>query len=275
MSVQDQGSFAQQAIAENYRRYLQPYLFDPWAQLLVSSVDLERGQTVFDVAAGTGAVTRAAASAVGQAGRVIACDISGPMLAALTEAQPSGSGAAIETLVCSATAIDLPDSSVDVAFCHQGLPFMPDRVAVAQEVLRVLRPAGTVAVAVWALGAPLYPFDRYAEFMLSRMPESPFARIMASGALSMTALSVESALKDGGFREVSAHDEKLTVRWDSAAAEARGITGTPFAAELALLPADDRSSFLKDLAKWLADDEGEPVSYSTTAVFGFGVAPSK
>ncbi|MGV8859036.1 MAG: class I SAM-dependent methyltransferase [Rhodoglobus sp.] len=273
MGVTDQGSFAQEAVAENYRRYLQPYLFDPWAQRLVNSVRLEPGQTVLDVAAGTGAVAHAAASVVGKTGRVIASDISSPMLAELTQLESSASPAAIETLTCSATAIELPDASVDVVFCHQGLPFMPDRVAVAQEMLRVLRPGGVVAVAVWALEAPLYPFDRYAEFMRDRMPDSPFARTMASGALSMTRDSVASALSGGGFIDVSAGEEQLTVRWPSPAAEARGISGTPFAAELAALAPDVRDKFLSDLALWLADQNGAAVSYLTTAVFGHGTAP--
>ncbi|WP_219949555.1 class I SAM-dependent methyltransferase [Salinibacterium sp. M195] len=273
MGVTDQGSFAQEAIAENYRRYLQPYLFDPWAQRLVSSVALARGQTVLDVAAGTGAVAHAAASIVGATGRVIASDISSPMLAALTQPESNGSRAAIETLTCSATAIELPDASVDVVFCHQGLPFMPDRVAVAQEMLRVLRPGGIVAVAVWALDAPLYPFDRYAEFSRQRLPESVFARTMASGALSMSRDSVAAALAGGGFIDVSASEEKLTIRWPSPFAEAHGINGTPFAAELAVLAADAREEFLADLALWLADDNGAAVSYSTTAVFGHGTAP--
>lgn len=276
VSVKDQGSFAQEAIAENYRRYLQPYLFDPWAQRLVDSVALERGQVVLDVAAGTGAVTHAAASIVGKTGRVIASDISRPMLASLSEAESLSADphrAPIETLECSATEIALPDDSVDVVFCHQGFPFMPDRVAVAREMLRVLRPGGTVAVGVWALGEPLYPFDRYAEFVRLRLPESGFARAMATGSLSMTSADVVAALKGGGFIDIAAAPDHLTVQWPTAAEEARGIAGTPFSAEIGQMNAEAQAAFFVDLAAWLADEYGEPLPYRSVSILGRGAAP--
>lgn len=268
--------FAQSDVAENYRRYLQPYLFDPWAQRLVDFVGLQSGQTVLDVAAGTGAVTRAAASAVGVKGVVIASDISRSMISSLESAvvsAPDSAAASIETLECSATALDLPDESVNVVFCHQGFPFMPDRVAVAREMRRVVRPGGTVAIGVWALGEPLYPFDSYAEFVRQHLPDSEFARAMASGSLSMTTDSVASALMGGGFAEVVATLERMTVQWPTAYEEARGIMGTPFAAEIGSMAAAARESFLSDLAAWLADNDGAPVPHPTVSVFGRATAP--
>ena len=56
--------------------------------------------------------------------RVIASDISEGMLAQVTR---NDADAAIESLVCSAMALDLVDSVVDVVLCQQGVQFFPDR----------------------------------------------------------------------------------------------------------------------------------------------------
>ncbi|MCY7288381.1 MAG: methyltransferase domain-containing protein [Cryobacterium sp.] len=230
MAAPDRGLLEPALIAENYRCYLQPYLFDPWFRRLVEYAGVSRGQTVLDVAAGTGAVARAAASAVGAGGQVIASDISRAMLAVLAAdvtARPEPGAARIDTLECSATEISLPDGAVDIVLCHQGLPFMPDRVAIAREMHRVLRPGGTVAVAVW-LGERLEPFDSYATAVRRHLSDSPFARMMAGGTLSMTTEGVAAALTGGGFDRVSAIRKHLTVRCPTPLDEARGIAGTPF-----------------------------------------------
>ncbi|EAR24593.1 putative methyltransferase [marine actinobacterium PHSC20C1] len=275
MNAEDRGMFAQRAVAENYRRYLQPYLFDPWAQRLVNSVGLQRGQAVLDVAAGTGAVARAAAAIVGGSGSIVASDISRSMLSSITStaAAANDDKASITTLECSATAIDLPDASMDVVFCHQGFPFMPDRVAVAREMFRVLRPGGTVAVGVWALGEHLYPFDDYAAFVRKHVPDSAFARSMGSGSLSMTSEDVAAALIGGGFADATASVEHLTVQWPTASEEARGITGTPFGPEIGSMAPAAQEAFLVQLAASLADENGATVPHPSVSVFGRGSVP--
>jgi SAM-dependent methyltransferase len=45
--------------------------------------------------------------------------------------------------------IDLPDASFDIVLCREGLMFALDPAQAANEIARVLRPGGRVAVAVW------------------------------------------------------------------------------------------------------------------------------
>lgn len=280
MVVEDNARFSQTSVAANYRRYLQPYLFDPWAQRLINVVGLRPGQTVLDVAAGTGAVSRAAASVVGASGRVIASDVSQAMLAALERGLADSEllgVAPIRLLECSASDLSLPDASVDVVFCHQGFPFMRDRAAVAREMCRVLRPGGVVGVGVWADGERLHPFDAYAEFVQERLTDSEFAQRMAHGSVTMTTDSVVSALTEGGFTQVSASVQRLQVQWPTADEEARGIMGTPFGPEISSLSPGAQESFLTDLAGRLksdeAADEAETVPHMTASVLARGVAP--
>ena len=140
-----------------YDEVMVPRLFDPWAELLLDQLKLQRGQSVLDVACGPGTVTRKAALRVGPSGRVTGCDFS-PAMLELARSKTVDAGAPIEYLECSADALDVPDDSYDVATCQQGLQFFPDRPAALAEMRRVLRPGGTLGVAVWCAIVECPPF---------------------------------------------------------------------------------------------------------------------
>src|SRR5437588_7065494 len=86
-------AFRQGSVPENYERRLAPVVFEPWARVLIGMVGVAPGDTVLDVASGTGVVARLAAAAAGPEGRVVASDISSAMLAHAA-AQAAASGAA-------------------------------------------------------------------------------------------------------------------------------------------------------------------------------------
>lgn len=255
-------------VAENYRRHLEPWLFAPWAARLVEFAGLTPGQTVLDVASGTGVVARTAATAVGSAGRVVASDISERMLANVGEAP---GGAQIETLLSPATALDLPDSSVDVVLCQQGFQFFRDQPAAVAEFLRVLRPGGVVAIAVWTSGARLDPFDAYAEALRAAGGESDFGRSVSNDDLTTSTGVLTGAL--AGFDDLDVRDEQLRVRWQSLDDEVHGILGTPFGPVVAAMAAERRRALLADLRGRLAGSDGGPVEHDTVSVVARGIRP--
>jgi SAM-dependent methyltransferase len=118
----------------------------PW---LVDHLELEPGQVVLELAAGTGETGIRAASIVGPAGRVIETDQAPAMVeAALRRA--AGLGLAnVEAYAMDAERLDLPDGSIDGVVCRWGLMLMADPAACLAEVVRVLRPGGRFAAAVW------------------------------------------------------------------------------------------------------------------------------
>jgi ubiquinone/menaquinone biosynthesis C-methylase UbiE len=141
--------FDNPAVPSRYDELLVPRLFRPWAELLLDELQLLPGECVVDVAAGPGTVARLAAARVGRTGRVIATDISPPMLAvARSKPQPPGS-APIEYLESSAAPLLVPDSVADVVCCQQGLQFFPDQLSALCEMRRVLKSTGRLGVAVW------------------------------------------------------------------------------------------------------------------------------
>ena len=254
------------SVPENYRRYLEPVLFAPWADRLVAYAGVSPGDIVLDVAAGTGAVSRVAARAAGTEGSVIASDISAGMLhyAGLSHAPGA---APISTMVSPATALELPDASVDVVLCQQGLPFMPDRVAVLKECLRVLKPGGTVAVAVWATGERLDPFDAYAEALGTENP----GRAISNASLTMSVVGVVDAMLQAGVGEVRATRQTLAVRWPTLDAEVAGLFGTPFAPAVDAMDSEHRELVLSHLREILGGGGGRTVDHVTTSVFGRGI----
>ena len=122
----------------------------PVAEALVEGADLKPGQTVLELASGTGDVGFAAADRVGSEGRLISTDFSQSMVdAARGESERLGLGQ-VEHRRLDAEQMDLEDSSVDRVICRFGYMLMADPAAALAETKRVLRDDGRLAFAVWA-----------------------------------------------------------------------------------------------------------------------------
>lgn len=240
--------FHSDSIAENYHHYLQPTIFEPWAHHLVGSLVLRTGQTVLDVASGTGAVARAAAKAVGPTGRVIASDISIGMLAQVTVgADPDG--APIETLEAQAMAIPLEDNSVDVVLCQHGLPFIRDQVAAVAEMKRVLRPGGTLGVVAWVAAMRLEPFDSYGDALRDEGLDEPFPDAWDFDSFKMTRARLMKLLV--GLDDVTVRTTSLRLDWPSVADSVNGIFGTPYGPVLSALMPERGQHALSVLRDWM------------------------
>ena len=253
------------SVAEGYRAYLEPVIFEPWATELVGFAGVAPGQEVLDVAAGTGAVSRAAARAVAPEGRVVASDLSEDMLAQVIRGDEP---AVVETVVCSATELDLAAGTVDVVLCQQGLQFFPDAAAAASEMRRVLRPGGRVAVAVWLAGVPLHPFGLYGEVLEASGLDEP----IDIGRFMMSPDEVGALLAGGGFGGIELETRELAFRWDSAAAGARGAAGTPFQAFLSTLPPERLREVMGDLERAVDDATGPDGGFTMSAVLARATA---
>jgi SAM-dependent methyltransferase len=118
----------------------------PW---LIEHAALQAGQTVLELACGTGETGMRAAAIVGSGGRVIETDQAPAMVeAALRRAAELGLDN-VEARVMDAEHLELPDGSVDAVVCRWGLMLMADPAVCVAEVLRVLRPGGRLAANVW------------------------------------------------------------------------------------------------------------------------------
>ena len=121
-----------------------PALFRQWAPRVADAAGITRGNSVLDVACGTGVLAREAKSRVGDTGAVWGLDADAGMLAVASELAPD-----IRWHVGLADALPFDDGAFDAVVSQFGLMFFPDRVAAIREMWRVLGPGGRLAVAVW------------------------------------------------------------------------------------------------------------------------------
>jgi SAM-dependent methyltransferase len=116
---------------------------------MLDAAALQPGERVLELACGPGGVGLAAARRAGPGGEVVVSDISAEM-SEIAAARASASGLDnVTARVLELEAIDEPDASYDVALCREGLMFAPEPQRAADEIARVLRPGGRVALAVW------------------------------------------------------------------------------------------------------------------------------
>lgn len=130
-------------MSEVYDRCLGPALFQPYADHLAGLAARLRPSRVLELAAGTGIVTRALVQALPGA-QVTASDLN----AGMVDYGREQVGAA-DWQVVDAQALPFPDVSFDLVVCQFGFMFFPDKPGAAREMARVLRPGGSVLIAVW------------------------------------------------------------------------------------------------------------------------------
>ncbi len=134
------------AAPENYERHFVPAIGAPLARDLLDKAELSVGESVLDVACGTGVVTRLAVEDVGPGAVVAGLDVNAGMLRVARANTPPG--VAIDWYETSAEAMPLPDDAFDVVLCQMGLQFIPNKLAALREMRRVLSPSGRALVSV-------------------------------------------------------------------------------------------------------------------------------
>jgi SAM-dependent methyltransferase len=139
-------------------------MFAPVSQSLAEEAGVARGNSVLDVATGPGEPALSLAAIVGPRGRVCGVDpIPGMVKAAQREADRLGFGNA-QFEVAFADALPYPNATFDAVVSRFGVMFFASPTDGVREMLRVLRPGGRIALAVWC-SAERNPFH----FALSRV----------------------------------------------------------------------------------------------------------
>ena len=110
--------------------------------VLVAACGITAGQRVLDVAAGTGNVAIRAAEAGAQ---VVASDLT-PENFEAGRREARARGVELEWVEADAEALPFGDGEFDVVTSSFGAMFAPDHQAVADELLRVCRPGGTIGM---------------------------------------------------------------------------------------------------------------------------------
>jgi SAM-dependent methyltransferase len=128
----------------DYPRMVDTFLL-PVGQRLVEAAGVRPGDRVLDVAAGTG---NASVPAAQRGALVTASDLT-PELLAAGAARPEAAGLDITWVEADAERLPFPDAGFDVVMSAIGVMFAPHHQVAADELARVCRPGGTVALLSW------------------------------------------------------------------------------------------------------------------------------
>ena len=124
----------------------------PVREWMLRELAPEPGQTVLELAAGLGDTGFQAATIVGERGRLISSDVASEMVDAARRRGAQLEVRNVDYQALDAERIELDTDSVDAVICRFGYMLMADPAAALAETRRVLRPGGSLALAVW--GAP-------------------------------------------------------------------------------------------------------------------------
>jgi SAM-dependent methyltransferase len=144
MSWRASVSQAQIDAGNAYENLFVKALFAEWVPKMIEAARVRQGQRVLDLACGTGVLAHEAALRVGAKGSVVGLDANSGMLAVATSIAPT-----VEWRHGIAESLPFADESFDAVVCQFGLMFFSDKVRALREMLRVLKPKGRLAVAVW------------------------------------------------------------------------------------------------------------------------------
>jgi SAM-dependent methyltransferase len=248
---------------EVYADYLVPAIFGPWVPVVLDSAQLQKGQSVLDVACGTGAVATGAAARVGATGSVTGVDNNPGMLAVAS----ARSRHEVRWQEADAQMLPFPGRSFDRVICQLGLQYFPDRLAAVREMHRVLRPGGRAVVLVWrdlnhspGYAALVKALEMHAGPEAATIMRAPF--VFGDDPTPLASLH-----KDGGFAGVTVQAVPGMVKFGSIQAFIRyQCAGSPLAAHVNLRDQTLLTRIAEVVAATLdAPVTGEPVEFAIEA----------
>ena len=159
---------------------------------VVAGLDL-RGATVLDIGCGAGGATMSLVTDHG-AGRVIGIDVEEPGRAhATARVEAAGLADRVEIRLVEPGPLPFDDAGFDVVFSKDSIVHIPNKAALAADVLRVLRPGGWFAASDWLIAHADTPSPEMADYLAKE--DLDFG--MSSPA------TYEAALHAAGFTDVA------------------------------------------------------------------------
>lgn len=217
------------SIPEIYEKHLVPLLFEPYALDLARRLSDLRSGTLIEVAAGTGAVTRALLDALPGV-RVVATDLNEGMVrigARLVH------GPGVTWQQADAQALPFEAATASAVVCQFGIMFMPDKVAAHREARRVLVPGGRYLFNVWDRLEKNPVSEAVNRAVASAFPQDPPRFFERTPFGHFDPLVIRSELESAGFSRVQLEEVDKATLAPSAEHAAIGLCqGTPLRSEI-------------------------------------------
>jgi SAM-dependent methyltransferase len=210
-----------------YDEHLVPAVFQPFADDLAARIASSAPRRVLELAAGTGAVTRAITTTIPDA-ELTATDLNVAMVDVGAVQVPAATWQQAD-----ATSLPFDDASFDVVACQFGVMFFPDKQAAFSEVRRVLTPGGRFVFNCWG---PLEAHDYQATItaaLVDLFPDDPPGFLANVPHGDHDTDRIKADLQAAGLVCDNVETVELTGHAASAAGLAVGYCrGTPLRAEI-------------------------------------------
>src|ERR1700720_149442 len=118
--------------------------------LLLARLGLKGGESVLEIGCGTGALTAPVAEAIGEGGRLVAVDISEPMLGAARQRVVERGLRNVTLSHGDAQVFEFEPAAFDLATSRMGVMFFADPTAAFRNIGGALKPGGRLTFACWA-----------------------------------------------------------------------------------------------------------------------------
>ncbi|SEK02672.1 Ubiquinone/menaquinone biosynthesis C-methylase UbiE [Cribrihabitans marinus] len=260
------------SIPEIYDSHLVPILFAGYADDLARRAARGDPKSVLELAAGSGAVTRALAPRLDGNARYVVTDLNAAML---ERARQHHDDDRLDWQAADALALPFDDDSFDVVLCQFGVMFFPDRPAGFAEARRVLRPGGRFVFNSWG---PIEKNDfsnRAVATLMRLYPEDPPQFLARTPFGYSQAARIEADLAAAGFGDVRIAELEM----ESHAAQARDFAfgqsyGSPLRLEIEARSGPTLEQVEKAITEDIARDFGAaPAAGRMSALVAEATAP--
>jgi SAM-dependent methyltransferase len=232
--------------AEAYEKHIFPAFMLPLMKTVFDAAAPRPGEHILDVACGTGLVARLAAPLVAPGGSVTNLDFDPAMIAVGRHLVEVPSSVSISWHCASALSMPFEAATYDLAFCLNGLQFLPDQAAGLTEMRRVLKPGARLILTV------LSSVDRCKGHSLvlrglerRGIDPAPMLKAFVLGDPG----KLDALVRGAGFHDLSIQPVSATVRFPSARHFVDALAGGAVATRHALsrLPELQRAEFLQEM----------------------------
>ena len=189
-----------------------------WKAQTKTVANIQEGQYVLDIAAGTGDLTQAFAQKVGATGMVVTSDINEAMLRVGRD-RLVNDGLVVPATVCDAEKLPFADEVFDLVSVAFGLRNMTHKDVALKEMCRVLKPGGKLLVLEFSkVAKPLRkPYDWYSFNVLPRLGSmiagdaDSYRYLAESIRMHPDQETLKGMMKDAGFGHVDVHNMTFGV----------------------------------------------------------------
>lgn len=231
-------------------------MFAPLTEAMIERAGIHEGQSVLDVAGGAGEPSLTIAERVGPNGSVTCTDAVAEMVEA---AQYKASRRGLNNMQfrqCTADSLPFPENSFDVVVSRLGAMFFLDAVGAMREMLRVVKPGGSLTFAVW-YKSDVNPFCYLVSGVVDQHVKAAEADPNAPNAFRFAELGkLAAVMKEAGAIDVRDEIVSFDIEAPLSALEfwtMRSQTSDTLREKLAKLPGAEQSQIAEEVQQAVKD----------------------